>query len=758
VPEPVDRATFEAVQQRVIQSAPPGLSREQFEQLLDAELGKVTPPARAEERRLTKPVSFLGLQGNVERAIPNRPLQQQTADEFALGLRAGGMESLENLRRGWNWLVPTAIEIPAPPEAWMTTPETTPGRLGYLAERAAEFLVPATKVGQAVRGAAWGARTLAQAGTAAGVAGVQSGLDPTSMILAGGTGAAGDVALAGAGATGRAIMRAARGAREGGVGGAIAGAIRAVSPGEPRVLLTQGLKPISTKVRFGQSADRAIPELKLSEAALGRPIAGVDDLLEATADAKQRLWGQLAQVRGTARGFEVNLSPVAEAMERAITKKVRLENPAAATRMEEAASVYRQPFSLDDAEQLLKETNAELEGFYAKYPPSQRKALLNDPEWAKLNAQAKALRSSIDDTFDRAVEGAGDAAKELRRRYGAVLDIETETWRRMNVAARQQPQSLSEQVANVHAAADMARGLWRLAHFDVSGAADLAAAYAGRSTAGFLKEQQTTDALIRRAFAGYDAPYAPVPIPPARPVRGALPRGPLITPPPADPSGGVSVPAAYPQREVRGLLGPKTGGPILPPSGRTISLPGEAPIAGGRQMPPPAPLAYGVDPFKPVAKGGFWVKQFSGEPEAEAAAIASPEMQGMLRRMLADLETFTPQPGKLTRKSVESSEDIYLKGAAGSPILQDLRHLSGLKEGYTAFRDAIEHLLTGKRPTNRAQTAALDAAMSYLNPQPGFKAGGPLTPADIIEMRRPAGDDEAAFEAFSRTVDELRRR
>ena len=40
---PVDRQTFETVRQRVIETAPPGLSREQFDALLDQELAKMEP-------------------------------------------------------------------------------------------------------------------------------------------------------------------------------------------------------------------------------------------------------------------------------------------------------------------------------------------------------------------------------------------------------------------------------------------------------------------------------------------------------------------------------------------------------------------------------------------------------------------------------------------------------------------------------------------------------------------------------------------
>ncbi|HYE84732.1 MAG TPA: hypothetical protein VEA16_00150, partial [Vicinamibacterales bacterium] len=198
-------------------------------------------------------------------------------------------------------------------------------------------------------------------------------------------------------------------------------------------------------------------------------------------------------------------------IERSIPKTLRLENPDAAEQLTKMAAAYRRSFSIDDAEQFLKEANADLESLYAKFPGSQRKALLADPEWARLDAKAKALRTSIDAALERATAGAGAQAKELRRRYGALLDIEDAAERRAMVAKRQQPESLAEQIASAGAMADRAAGLYRMGRGAVTGSAsdvigggaDIVRGQVRRETAKFLKQQQTTDALIRRAFEGY---------------------------------------------------------------------------------------------------------------------------------------------------------------------------------------------------------------------------------------------------------------
>lgn len=419
----------------------------------------------------------------------------------------------------------------------------TYGRAGRTVYHAAEYAYPAGRVAQWTRNVPWFGRTMAQAGTSAGVAGVQTGGDPEAMLFAAGMGAVGDTAFRVAGAGVRATRNAAAGARDGGFGGAVAGAIRTTAPLNAKAMLFQAIKPRSTLVNWDRSMNMALPELKAAEAGLGRHINGIDDLIEATKWAKRQIQNELQVIRGTARGFEVDLSPVAEAMERSIPKKLQLENPELALRLQNSAKVYRQRFSLEDAEQLLKETNAEMEAFYSKYPPAQRRALTADPEWARLNAQAKELRQSIDATFDRAADTGGDAARELRRRYGALLDVETESFRRANVAKRQQPESLSEQLSAARAAMEITRGTWRLVRGDLTGAADIVGGVAMRDTARFLKEQQTTDALIRRAFAGYQGARAPVQMPSHRPVRGYLRRGSIVTEPPADVSGGRGVSA-----------------------------------------------------------------------------------------------------------------------------------------------------------------------------------------------------------------------
>lgn len=473
---------------------------------------------------------------------------------------------------------PRAFETPLPELELHGNAQRAGAALGRLVEAA----VPVGRVAKAVGKLPLVARMGANAATGGGVAAFQSEGDLVETFF----GAAGGGILTPAAAAGRAARRAAAGAADGGLGGAIAETVRAVAPAEPRQIMTQALKPRSTRVNFESSLDLALPEIKAAEDAAGRAITNADEFLEGISAAKRNLQAQLQQMRGPrhAMGTEVDLSGVADAMARSIPKKVQLEAPDLATSVLAKADVYRKRFSLEDAETLLRETNAELDSFYAKYPMAQRRALTSDPAAAALHAQAAELRKAIYSALD--APGQGAAARELNRRYGALLEVENEAFRRTNVARRQQPESLSEQIGAVRAAGDMARGMWRLWHGELSGAADIMAGGAMRSTAKALKDAQTMDALIRRGMAGVKDRPAPVDIPLIPEPRALLERSPLVTPPPADRSGLTVTRGRYPDKELPASR--------LLPEPRTTPLPAPADPSGGRLL--PADFVEVVDP------------------------------------------------------------------------------------------------------------------------------------------------------------------
>ena len=309
----------------------------------------------------------------------------------------------------------------------------------------------------------------------------------------------------------------------------------------PVDLVTRALKPRSRNIRFADDMNRALPEVKAAESQLGRPIQGIDDLVEAIPLAKRQVRAQLDEIMGPQRLREIDASPVADAIEGTINAKVRLETPRRVTRLTEEAAVYRKRISIDELEEILKATNAELDVYYAKYPSARSVAKRGNPEVAAEVAKAGALRDVIYKTLDSA---GGKAPRELNRRYGALMNLERETSRRRNVALRQQAESLTEQLGKVAAAMEVAKGAASLVTGDVGGFGRFGAALAGRRMAKVIKERNTADSYIRRALESYDrkpgriAPGPPSPsTPPARALLGKF----------GGPSSGITTSPLYAQ-------------------------------------------------------------------------------------------------------------------------------------------------------------------------------------------------------------------
>ena len=351
-------------------------------------------------------------------------------------------------------------------------------------------------------------------------------------------------------------------------------ALEKVTSGEPVKLMTQALRPRAANIRFTADMDRALPEIKASEASLGRPIANIEDMLEAVKDAKKRVWGERQAITGNQDLRNINLSQVGDAIERTIGERTLLHDPAKAQAVREFANRYRgRTFTLQEAEDLLQGVNAELDAYYAKNPSAQRVSRAANPDTAALNAEAEMLRKRIYGELDQA--GGGAAPRELSRRYGALKNAEEEIYRRINVAGRQAPMNLPEQLSHIGAARDVVVGTARMFTGDISGAAQIGQGFAMRQAAKALKEANSTNALIERTFRNYTGKPRTVEFQRVEP-RALLGPGPIVTPPPADPSG-ITVTTGPPlQPRVRGLLErpPIVTPPPADPS-RVWATPGE---------------------------------------------------------------------------------------------------------------------------------------------------------------------------------------
>jgi hypothetical protein len=275
--------------------------------------------------------------------------------------------------------------------------------------------------------------------------------------------------------------------------------------GPPESLMTRAVKPGKNNVGWNADVQKAIPLMKSAEEQLGRPIAGVDDALQAAQTAKKSIWQQYQQRLGPNAQAAFDGNQIADSMMRSIDQRTAVQNPGLVAKVKQIADTYRKPITLDQAEDFLQSANKDLNAYYAKNKVGQNVAL-NDPEIASTVAEAEALRKGLYDKLDQM---SGPGAAQLKKAYGSLSNVEKELYGRQLVAARQVPESLSEQLSTVRGAGKIVKGVFTASPGDVlEGAENIAVSRA-------LKARNSSDAMIQRAFQAAK-PATPFPMPNVR--------------------------------------------------------------------------------------------------------------------------------------------------------------------------------------------------------------------------------------------------
>lgn len=329
--------------------------------------------------------------------------------------------------------------------------------------------------------------------------------------------------------------------------------------GPPESMLTRAIKPTKNNTNWNTDLQKAAPLMKSAEAAIGKPIAGVDDAIDAAAHAKKDIWQQYQQRLGASgqAGATIDGNSIADAMVDSIDKRTAAQNPGLVNKIKATADTYRRPLPLSEAEDFLQSANKDLNTYYLKNKVGQQVAE-GDPETAYTVAEAKALRKGLYDKLDTIT---GPGAAQLKQAYGALTNVEKELYGRQLVAARANPESLSEQLSTVAGAGRIAKGMATFNPGDVlEGAQNIAVSRA-------LKARNSSDSMIERAFQK-TSPATPFPLPSSPRLAGLLERGPIQMGGPAESSNATMPPppvAATTRAQRLGLLLPeKAGGNVLP--------------------------------------------------------------------------------------------------------------------------------------------------------------------------------------------------
>lgn len=278
--------------------------------------------------------------------------------------------------------------------------------------------------------------------------------------------------------------------------------------GPPEQMLTSAIKPGKNNLKWPSDIQTAIPQMKAAEADLGHPIQTIDDALDATALAKQKIWTQYKQFLGqtSQNGAVINGNQIADAMMDTIGPRMRQTDPQLVDQITARADAYRRIMPVDEAEQFLSGkdgVNNELTTYYAKNKVSQRVAE-GDPNMAATVAEGQALRDALYSKID---DAAGPGAAQMKQTYGALTNVQKELNGRSIVYARQAPVNLPEQLSYLRAAGKIATGNV------LGGVKDIA-------VQRFLGDINDTNSQIARAFRNSQ---------PAEPFPGPTPQAPMTT-------------------------------------------------------------------------------------------------------------------------------------------------------------------------------------------------------------------------------------
>lgn len=288
---------------------------------------------------------------------------------------------------------------------------------------------------------------------------------------------------------------------------------------DPQSLMTSALKPGTNNSKWASDSKTFMPDVKAAETELGRPIKTFADGRAAAKIAKAGLWDQFTQKLQQVKSLGPNApsltnidgNKIADAMMNSIDARTAAQNQPLVDRITKVANTYRRSIPADEAEEFLESANNELNSYYAKNKVGQEVAA-RDPEIGHVVREANELRNQLYAKLD---ELTGPGARELKQRYGAVSNFQDVLSKRENVALRQQPVSMAEQISKARAYAKIAVGVAR---------GDPWSVYEGvqQSTAAtWLKERQTSEAMMERAFANYGRPGATA--------KTATPRPPSIS-------------------------------------------------------------------------------------------------------------------------------------------------------------------------------------------------------------------------------------
>jgi hypothetical protein len=291
---------------------------------------------------------------------------------------------------------------------------------------------------------------------------------------------------------------------------------------------TKAIKPRNSKTNFPQELATALPDARRAADTLNIDPQNMtlDDAMNAVTQAKKDVWGEYQQNHSNVvQGLTADTHPVADAMAKTISNRMSAQNPSLAKRIQRGADEYAgNQMSMQEIEDRVKELNNQTRAIEARYITDKRAAKQN-PGNAYLFAERDALRQLM---LDKMNQITGPGAADLRQRWGNLNSVEDALSRRIPVADRQSPSTLSDLLAKTYGPGKIIGGLIQVgtgvgALHGLANIAEGASAIIGAKNA---KLMNNPDRLIGHAFEKTNpTPSAKIPLngqymPPTPPASG----------------------------------------------------------------------------------------------------------------------------------------------------------------------------------------------------------------------------------------------
>lgn len=268
------------------------------------------------------------------------------------------------------------------------------------------------------------------------------------------------------------------------------GAVKNLISPDVEVALTKAIKPAVNNTNFTQALSTALPHIAETAEQTGKPITNLDSLQSAITSTKQRIWQNYQQLLGPNANTTIDGNKIADAMVSSIDKRFATQNPSAVQKIINTANTYRRAIPLNEAEDFLQSANNELHSYYAKNKVGQQVAK-GDPIIGHVVNEADALREAL---YSRLSDLTGQDASKIKQTYGALSNIQEAVAKRANVTARQNPDSLAEQISFAQGLGNIGKSALNLNLGDaVGGALQMGASK-------FIKNRNSTEGLIKGAF------------------------------------------------------------------------------------------------------------------------------------------------------------------------------------------------------------------------------------------------------------------